>query len=167
MRYTDRLIYLRLTLAIPRSSEETLKKMKMRLKRDVYKVEPDFRLIKPFNNYGMASDFKKIATKIDKFKESMVLEKGKVQGPTLTEDQQEKYNEMMQMIQRFAWHMKGPDQNVDAARQAIEEAKSNADMFGGDGGVGSTMFQGGDKGGGDKGGGGGGGAGIFANMFKF
>ena len=140
--------------------DETMQKMKKRLKDAVMKVEPGWRIIKPFNNYGMASDFKKIADKMKAFKEAMVLPKGEVQGPTLNEKQQEVYNDMMKMIQRFAWHMKGPLQNIDAARMAIEEAKSNHDAFGGDGGAGSTMFQGG-----GKGGGGGGGKGMFSGMF--
>mmetsp|Transcript_4196 Transcript_4196/g.5192 ORF Transcript_4196/g.5192 Transcript_4196/m.5192 type:complete len:93 (+) Transcript_4196:1493-1771(+) len=72
-----------------------LKKMHKKLKDAVKKVEPDWRPIKPLNNMGMANDFAKIAKNIEKFKESMVIPKGEIQGPFLNAEQQGLYNEMM------------------------------------------------------------------------
>ena len=101
-------------------STETLKKMRIKLKDAVQKVEPVWRPIQSMNNYMMANEFKKILGSVDEFKKSMVLPKGEKQGAKLTVKQQEKYNEMLEQIQRFAWHMTGDISNVDAVRVEME-----------------------------------------------
>lgn len=65
----------------------TLKKMRIKLKSAVQKVEPVWKPIKAMNNYSMSSEFKTIIGKIDEFKKTMVLPKGEKQGPKLTVDQ--------------------------------------------------------------------------------